>query len=108
MSLGEKNKEIYGKNPIKFAKTAISAIFPAFLAGKKMFLKIRLDYILSIVNMHFCAKNQKELMIKSRENAKKAFFRDISGIFGRKNILFDNRAPSHFEHYHFASVYKIS
>ena len=39
---------------------------------------------------------------------KNRFFRHISGIFGRKKIFFENRNPSHFGHYHFASVCKIS
>ena len=48
--------------------------FPVFSAGKKFFSKIGLGHILSIVNTHLCAKNQKKLMIKSRENAKKPVF----------------------------------
>ena len=73
---------------MKICKTAISAIFPDFRPEKNIFLKIRLDDILSIVNTHLCAKNQKKLMIKSRENAKKPVFRHIYGIFGRKKYLF--------------------
>ena len=44
-------------------------------------------------------KNQKKVIMKSRENAKKKrFFRHISGIFGRKNFFSENRAPSHSGH----------
>ena len=69
MSLSEKNKEIYGKNPI-------SAIFPAFSARKKNFLKIGLGHILSIVNMHLCAKNQKKLIAKMpKKTVFSAYFR---------------------------------
>ena len=35
---------------------------------------------------------------------KNRFFRHISGIFGRKNMFFKNRARSHFGHCHFASL----
>ena len=35
-------------------------------------------------------------------------FRHISGIFGRKNTFFENRAQSHFRHWHFASMCQIS
>ena len=35
---------------------------------------------------------------------KNRFFQHISGIFGRKNMFFENRAPSHFGHCHFASL----
>ena len=35
---------------------------------------------------------------------KNRFFRHISGIFGRKKFFFENRAPSHFEHCHFAPL----
>ena len=31
-------------------------------------------------------------------------FRHISGIFGRKKIFSENRAPSHFGHCHFAPL----
>ena len=43
-------------------------------------------------------------MMKPGENAKKQFFRHISGIFGRKNTFFGNPARSHFGHCHFASL----
>ena len=58
----------------KSAETAISSIFPVFSAGKKFLSKIGLGHILSIINTHLCAKNQKKLMMKSRENAKKTVF----------------------------------
>ena len=48
----------------------ISGIF----GRKKFFSKIGLGHILGIINTHLCAKNQKKLMIKSRENAKKSGF----------------------------------
>ena len=35
---------------------------------------------------------------------KNRVFRHISGIFGRKKIFPENRAPSLFGHYHFASL----
>ena len=56
------------------AETAISGMFPAFSAGKKIFSKIGLVHVMSIAKMQLCAKNQKKLMMKSRENAKKSVF----------------------------------
>ena len=47
----------------------ISGIYP-----EKLLPKIGLGHVLSIANTHLCAKNQKKLMIKSRENAKKPGF----------------------------------
>ena len=53
---------------------AISGIFPAFWAGKNYFSNIGLGHVLNIPNTHLCAKNQKKLKIKSRENAKEPVF----------------------------------
>ena len=36
---------------------------------------------------NFCAKIQKKLMMKSRENAKKPVFRQISGNYSRENLI---------------------
>ena len=63
-----------GKDRTKSAKTAISGIFPAFSAGKKLFLKIGLGDVLGIANTRLCAKNQVKLMMKSLKNAKKPVF----------------------------------
>ena len=56
---------------MKICKTAISDIFPVFLVRKKLLSKIRFGHVLSIPNMHLCAKIQKKLLMKSQENAKK-------------------------------------
>ena len=48
----------------------ISGIF----GRKKIFPKNRTQPCLSIANTHLCAKNQKKLMMESRENAKKTVF----------------------------------
>ena len=101
MFLCEKTTKYKEKVWGKCAKTAISGIFPAFTAGKKLFSKIRLGHVLSIPNAHLHGKNQKKQMMKSRE---KRFFRHIFGIFDRKWIFSGNRAPSHFGHYDFASL----
>ena len=74
MYLCEKTTKYEKKPQTKSAKTAISGIFPVFSAGKKFFSKIRLGHILGIAKTHLCAKNQKKLMMKSRENAKKPVF----------------------------------
>ena len=80
----EQKKEKFQR---KSAETAISGIFPAFLAGKKMFSNIGLSHILAIANTQFCAQNQEKQMRKSRENAKKPVFRHDSGIFSRKKVF---------------------
>ena len=72
----------------KSAETAISGIFKAFSAGKDSFSKIGISHILGIANARLCAKNQKNLMMKCQEKAKKNIFRHISVIFGRKFIFF--------------------
>ena len=60
----------------------ISSIF----GGKKIFSKKR--HVLGIPNTHLCAKNQKKLMVKSRENAKKTGFSDIFPVFSAgKNVF---------------------
>ena len=74
MFLCEKTMKYKEKVRWKSAKKAISGIFPAFLAGKEFFSKIGLNHILSIANVHLYWKNQKKLMKKSRENAKKPVF----------------------------------
>ena len=48
--------------------------FRFFSAGKKFSSNIELGHILNIPNTHLCAKNQRKLMIKSQENAKKPVF----------------------------------
>ena len=93
MFLSEKTTKYKEKVRTKSAKMAISGIFPAFSAGKKFYSKIGLGHIMGIVNTHLCAKNQKRLMMKSRENAKKPVFPAYSGIFGWKKIFSGNWAP---------------
>ena len=108
MFLCEKTTKYEEKSRTKSAKTAISGIFPAFSAGKKFFSKIGLGHVLNIMNTHLCAKNQKKLMIKSRENAKKPVFPAYFRHFRPEKNFFEHRAPSHFRYYYFASVCKIS
>ena len=48
--------------------------FPAFSTGKEFFSKIGLGHVFSIANAHLYGKNQKKLMMKFRENAKKPVF----------------------------------
>ena len=100
-----KNK---GKVRTKSANMTISGIFAAFSAGEKFSRKIGLGHIMDIANTHLCAKNWKKLIMKSWEKAKKRFSRHISDILDQKNMFFKNWARSHFRHYHFASVCKIS
>ena len=74
MFLSEKTTKYKGKVRTKSAKTAISGIFPVFSAGKNFLSKIGLDHVMSIANMHLCAKNWKKLVMKSREMTKKTVF----------------------------------
>ena len=88
MFLSEKTTEYKEKVRTKFAKTAISGIFPAFSAGKKFFSKIRLGNVMGIANTHLCAKKWKKLMMKSRENAKKPGFPAYFRHFRPKKNIF--------------------
>ena len=74
-----------------------------FFRHINFFSKIGLRHILGITILHHCAKNQKKLMIESRENAKKPVFLAYFRHFRPKKI-FENRAPSHFGDCHFASL----
>ena len=104
MFLSKKTTRYKGKVRTKSAKMAISGKFPAFSAGKKFFSRIGLGHVMGIAIRIFVQKNQKKLMMKSRVNAQKPGFRHISGIFGRKKIFFENRAPSLFGHCPFAPL----
>ena len=88
MFLSEKTTKYKEKVRAKFAKTAISGIFPAFSAGKKFFSKIGLGHVMSIANTHLCAKNWKKLMMKSRENAKKPVFSAYFRYFRPEKIFY--------------------
>ena len=70
MFLSEKRMKYKEKVRTKSAKMAISGIFDQ----KKIFLKNRTRPCFGLANTHLCAKNQKKLMMKSRENAKKPVF----------------------------------
>ena len=50
-----------------------------------------------------CEKNQKKTKQKIFRKSPKTGFPAYSGIFGRKKIFLENRAPSYFGHCHFAS-----
>ena len=65
MFLSEKTTKHKEKVRTKSAKTAISGIFPAFSAGKKIFSKIELGHVFGIPNTHLSTKNQKKVMMKS-------------------------------------------
>ena len=83
----------------KFKKYRFSGenrLFRRFLEKKN-----GLSHVMGIANTHLCAKNQKKLMMESRENAKKTVFPAYFRFFG-------NRAPSHFGDCHFASLYQKS
>ena len=77
-----KTKNITNKTKANLEKRR----FPASSTGQEFFSKIRLGHVLSISNTYFCAKNQKNLMIRSRENAI------------RKGIFLKNRTRPCFGH----------
>ena len=55
-------------------KRRFPAYFRYFRPEKNFSQKIGLRHALSIANTHLCAKNQKKLMMKSRENVQKPVF----------------------------------
>ena len=71
----------------------ISGIF----GRKKMFSKIGLNHILGIIHTHLCAKNQKKLMMKSRENAKKTDFSGIFPAFSARKMCFSKIGLGHIK-----------
>ena len=78
---------------------------PVFSTGKKFFSKIGLSNFLNIANTHLCAKNQKKLMMKSRENVQKPVFPAYFRHFRPEmNFFLENRASSLFGHCHFAPL----
>ena len=66
----KKNNEICGKSPKKICRNSDFQ----HISGKVFFSEIGLGHVLSIAKTHFKQKNQRKLMTKSRENAKKPFF----------------------------------
>ena len=62
------------------------------------------SHVLTIANSHLYGKNQKKIVMKSRENAKKPVFSAYFRHFQPEMFFFENRATSHFGHYHFASL----
>ena len=69
----KKQRNIREKSEQNLQKRGFPAYFQFF--GRKKFLsKIRLGHVMSIANMHLCAKNWKKLMMKSREMAKKPVY----------------------------------
>ena len=84
------------------------AYFRFFSAGKENSSKIGLGHILSIANTHLYAKNQRKLMMKSRENAKKPVFPTYFRDFRPEKYVFQKSARSHFRHCHFAPLYQKS
>ena len=83
LSFGHNHKELFFyeetyKYPEKmwgkYEKTAISGTFPLLQAVKNFFSENGFQYLFGGTNRHLCAKNNKKLMIKSRENPKKPLF----------------------------------
>ena len=70
----KKQRNIRKKFNKNLQKWQFPAYFRHFRPEKKIFSKIGLGHVLSIANTHLYAKNQRKLMMKSRENAKKPVF----------------------------------
>ena len=73
-------------------KWRVPAYFRYFRPEKKFFSRIGLSHVLSIANTHLCAKNQKKLMRKSRENTQKPVF----PAFSAAKIFFLKIGLRHF------------
>ena len=88
----EKTKRYKEKVHWKSAKTAISGIFPAFLARKIFFSKIGLCHILDIAILHQCAKFHEKISTTARENQEIPFFRQKLAVpaIMDKCIMFDS------------------
>ena len=108
MFLSEKTTKYKEKVQWKSAKTAISGIFPAFSAGKKILSKVGLGHVMGIANKHLCAKNQKKLMKESRENVKKTGFPAYFWYFRPEKVFLKNRTPPCFGHCYYAFLNKQS
>ena len=65
---------MWKKSKENLQKRQFPAYFRYFRPEKKNLSKIGLGHVMSIANMHLCAKNRKKLMMKSREMAKKPVF----------------------------------
>ena len=66
--------------------------------------KIFFGHILGYLALYFSAKNQKKLMKQFCTKSKNPIFRWFLDQICPKIIFFENRAPSHFGHCHFASL----
>ena len=87
MFLCEKTTKFKEKVQWKSAKTVISGIVPAFLAGKKIFSKIGLNHVLGIPNTHHCAKNQKKTNDEISRKCQKTGFSGIFPAFSPGNFF---------------------
>ena len=79
--------------------------FPAFSPGKELFSKFGLGHVLSIANTHLCAKKIEETNDEISRKCQKTGFSGIFPAFSAgKKMFFENWAPSHLGHCHFASL----
>ena len=89
MFLFEKTKKYTEEIQWKSAKTAISGIYPAFSAGKRIFLsKIEICHVLGIANTHLCAKNQKKTNDEILRKSQKTGFSGLFPAFPAGNKFF--------------------
>ena len=93
--LSEKTTKYKGKVRRKSAKKAISGIFPAFTAGKKILTKIGLGHVMSIANMHLYAKKLEKTNDEISRNGQKISFSGIFPAFSAGRIRFLKIGLSH-------------
>ena len=73
---------------MKFCKNGDFRHISGIFGRKKFSSKIGLGHVLDIAKTHLCVKNQKKLMMKSRENAKKPVFPAYFRNFQPENFFF--------------------
>ena len=97
-----KNKE---KLMNRFFTKSKKPYFWAFLGPnwpKKIFFRKFFFHNQDPLILRLCTKNQEKLMNRFFIKSKKPYFWAFLGPNWPKKFFFENRAPSHFGHYHFA------
>ena len=104
----KKQRNIRKKSDENLQKRRFPAYFRHFRPEKNFSQKSDSAIFRSLLIHIFEQKIRKNWWWNIEKMPKNRFFRHISRNFGRKNMLFENRARSHVRHCNFASVCKIS
>ena len=94
-----KNNKIKGKSPIKICTNSDFRHISSIFGRKRIFLKNRTRPYASL-----CKKSDKTNEEISRKCQKTGFFSIFPAFSAGNEFFFENRAPSHFEYCHFASL----